>query len=77
MAQNRDKDQKDREARDDRTADEEREPGRDPDKPMSDTQRTYLEPLAASQDAKVKDDMTEEEAARTIDRLQENAVHVY
>jgi hypothetical protein len=53
------------------------EPGRDPDKPMTDTQRTYLEPLAESQDAKIKDDMSEDEASRTIDRLQENAVHVY
>jgi Protein of unknown function (DUF3072) len=53
------------------------EPGHDPDKPMTDTQRTYLEPLAESQDAKVKDDMSEDEASRTIDRLQENAVHVY
>ena len=44
---------------------------------MTDTQRTYLEPLAESQDEEVKDDMTEAEAARTIDRLQENAVHVY
>jgi hypothetical protein len=51
--------------------------GRDPDKPMSDTQRTYLEPLAESQDEQVKDDMSEEEAARAIDRLQDNAVHVY
>jgi hypothetical protein len=51
--------------------------GRDPDKPMSDTQRTYLEPLAESQDEQVKDDMTEQEAARAIDRLQDNAVHVY
>jgi hypothetical protein len=53
------------------------EVGRDPDKPMTDTQRTYLEPLAESQDEQVKDDMSEEEAARAIDRLQDNAVHVY
>jgi hypothetical protein len=52
-------------------------PGRDPDKPMSDVQRTYLEPLAESQNEQVRDDMTEAEAAGTIDRLQENAVHVY
>ncbi len=52
-------------------------PGRDPDKPMTDTQRTYLEPLAESQDAKVRQDMSEADAASTIDRLQENAVHVY
>lgn len=51
--------------------------GRDPDKPMSDVQRTYLEPLAESQNQEVRDDMTEAEAAGTIDRLQENAVHVY
>ena len=51
--------------------------GRDPDKPMSDVQRTYLEPLAESQNEKVRDDMTEAEAAATIDRLQENAVHLY
>jgi hypothetical protein len=53
------------------------EPGRDPAKPMSDAQRTYLDPLAASQNEEVRDDMTEAEAAGTIDRLQENAVHVY
>jgi hypothetical protein len=52
-------------------------PGRDPDKPMSDAERTYLEPLAESQNEEVKDDMTEAEAAATIDRLQENAVHIY
>ncbi len=52
-------------------------PGRDPDKPMSDVQRTYLEPLAESQNEEVRDDMNEAEAAGTIDRLQENAVHVY
>lgn len=52
-------------------------PGRDPDKPMSDTQRKYLEPLAESQGEDVRDDMTEAEAAGAIDRLQENAVHVY
>ncbi len=74
MAQNKDKDL---EQRDEQAEDETGAPGRDPQKPMSDTQRTYLEPLAESQDAKVRDDMTEEEAARTIDRLQENAVHVY
>ena len=51
--------------------------GRDPDKPMTDVQRTYLEPLAEDQNAEVKDDMSEAEAARAIDRLQENAVHVY
>ncbi len=51
--------------------------GRDPDKPMSDSQRTYLEPLAESQDEKVRDGMNEAEAAVAIDRLQENAVHVY
>ncbi len=61
----------------DQSKDDAAAPGRDPDKPMSDVQRTYLEPLAESQDAKVKDGMSEEEAARTIDRLQENAVHVY
>jgi hypothetical protein len=44
---------------------------------MSDAQRTYLDPLAASQNEEVRDDMTEAEAAGTIDRLQENAVHVY
>jgi len=44
---------------------------------MSETQRTYLEPLAESQDEDVREDMTEAEAAGTIDRLQENAVHVY
>jgi hypothetical protein len=52
-------------------------PGRDPDKPMSDTQRTYLQPLADSQDENVREDMNEAEAAGAIDRLQENAVHVY
>jgi hypothetical protein len=52
-------------------------PGRDPDKPMSDAQRTYLEPLAESQNEEVRDDMNEAEAAGAIDRLQENAVHVY
>ena len=56
---------------------EENPPGRDPDKPMSDTQRTYLEPLAESQNKEVKEGMNEAEAAQTIDRLQDNAVHVY
>jgi hypothetical protein len=74
MAQKKDEDLETRNAA---TSSEESEPGRDPDKPMTDTQRTYLEPLAESQDAKVRDDMSEAEASRTIDRLQENAVHVY
>jgi hypothetical protein len=76
MAQNQDKDLETRDDADDAGA-EAAEPGRDPNKPMTDTQRTYLEPLAESQDAEVKDDMSEAEASRTIDRLQENAVHVY
>jgi Protein of unknown function (DUF3072) len=74
MARNKDKDVK---TRDDHAGDEAQAPGRDPDKPMSDTQRTYLEPLADSQDEEVQDDMSEADAARTIDRLQDNAVHVY
>jgi hypothetical protein len=52
-------------------------PGRDPDKPMTDVQRTYLDPLAESQNEEVRGDMTEAEAAGAIDRLQENAVHIY
>ena len=52
-------------------------PGRDPDKPMTDTQHTYLDPLAASQDVEVRDDMNEAEASSEIDQLQDNAVHVY
>ena len=32
-------------------------PGRDPDKPMSDLQRKYLEPLAESQDEDIRNDM--------------------
>ena len=68
----------DLETRDDAAQDSQApEPGHDPDKPMTDTQRTYLEPLAESQDAEIRDDMSEDEASRTIDRLQENAVHVY
>jgi hypothetical protein len=51
--------------------------GRDPDKPMSQEQQAYLKPLAESQDEKVRDDMSEADAAVTIDRLQENAVHIY
>ncbi len=74
MAHNKDESP---ETRDDRTEEDGPAPGRDPDKPMSDAQRTYLDPLAESQDTEVKDGMSEEEAARTIDRLQENAVHVY
>ena len=60
-----------------RGSDDETAPGRDPNKPMSDMQRTYLDPLAESQNEKVRDDMTEAEAANTIDRLQENAVHLH
>lgn len=44
---------------------------------MNDSQRRYLEPLAESQDEEVKEDMTEAQAATTIDRLQENAASVY
>jgi hypothetical protein len=78
MAHNKDEDLETRDEATEGAGDSETpEPGHDPDKPMSDTQRTYLEPLAESQDAKVNDDMSEAEASRTIDRLQENAVHVY
>jgi len=44
---------------------------------MNDSQRRYLEPLAESQDQEVNEDMTEAQAAATIDRLQENAASVY
>jgi hypothetical protein len=54
-----------------------RDRGRSKDKPMNDSQRRYLEPLAESQDEEVKEDMTEAQAATTIDRLQENAASVY
>ncbi len=53
------------------------ERGRSEEQPMNDAQRKYLEPLAESQDEQVKEDMTEAQAARTIDRLQENAASVY
>jgi hypothetical protein len=53
------------------------ERGRSKDQPMNDSQRRYLEPLAESQDQEVNEDMTEAQAAATIDRLQENAASVY
>ncbi len=51
--------------------------GRDPDQPMNEAQRTYLEPLAESQDEEFCDDMNEQEAANKIDSLQEQAVSVF
>jgi hypothetical protein len=51
--------------------------GRDPDKPMSQEQQIYLHALAESQGAELRDNMSEADAAVTIDRLQENAVHLY
>ena len=53
------------------------ERGRSKDQPMNDSQRRYLEPLADSQDEQVNEDMTEAQAAATIDRLQENAASIY
>lgn len=53
------------------------ERGRSQDRPMNDSQRRYLKPLAEDQDQPVNEDMTEAQAAATIDRLQENAASVY
>jgi hypothetical protein len=53
------------------------ERGRSANEPMNDAQRRYLKPLTESQNEQVKDDMTEAQAAATIDRLQENAASVY